>query len=118
MLYQEQQENRFEQEQTKFSLIQGDSVVLYVEPYDENNESISLDTIVSCKFKLSDYDFKWEFEKELVKEDGVLVLRLTSDETKNFKVDIHHYELEYTFVGGYVSTPNQWIFEVLDQINK
>ena len=117
MLYQSQEENRFEIEQTRMSLIQGDSVVLYVEPYD-GEEAIPLDKIESCKFKLSDYDFKEEFVKELVKEDGVLVLRLTSEETKDFKVDIHHYELEYTLIGGFVTTPNQWIFEVLDQINK
>ena len=59
-----------------------------------------------------------EFEKELTKNETAkrFELNVTSEESTNFDVASHIYEIEYTFKDGVVQTPNQWKFDVLDQI--
>ena len=61
-------------------------------------------------------DYVEEFRKEMQLEDDKFVLRLTSEETSKFTIDTHLYEIEYTLVGGAINTPNQWKFDILDQI--
>ena len=52
----------------------------------------------------------------MVLEGDKFVLRLTHDETSKFAIETHMYEIEYTLLGGAVNTPNQWKFDITDQI--
>lgn len=103
--------------QTRFYLTQGDSCVIRCKPKSDG-QPLPLTDVEKCLFKLSDLDYNEEFVKELVAEDDRFVLRLSTNETKNFSIDSHIYEFEYTLIGGAVQTPNQWRFEVTDQITE
>lgn len=109
------EKDKYGRNQTRYYLTQGDSCVIYATPY-KDGQSLPLDQVEKCIFKLSDSDYKQEFTKELSVFDGHFRLALTSEETKNFAVDTHIYEFEYTLVGGAVQTPNQWKFDIVDQI--
>lgn len=107
--------DRYGRSQTKYYLTQGDSATIYATPY-KDGEKLALGKIEKCLFKLSNYTYKEEFQKEMVSDGEKFVLRLTPEETAKFKVDTHFYEIEYTLIGGAVNTPNQWKFVVTDQI--
>ena len=107
--------DRYSRSQTHYYLTQGDSCTIYSTPY-KDGEKLSIDAVEKCIFKLSNQDYQQEFEKELIAEQDKFVLRLTHDETTNFSIDTHIYEIEYTLVGGAVQTPNQWRFDIVDQI--
>ena len=109
------EKDKYGRNQKRYYLTQGDSCVIYAIPY-QDGQALPLDQVEKCIFKLSDSDYKQEFTKELSVFDGHFRLVLTSEETKNFAVDTHIYEFEYTLVGGAVQTPNQWKFDIIDQI--
>ena len=101
--------------QIKYFLAQGDSLPIYSKPF-RNGEPLDLSLVEHCIFRLSNSDYEQEFKKDLELDVDKFVLRLTSEETKNFSVDTHFYEIEYTLVGGAVQTTNQWKFIITDQI--
>lgn len=107
--------DKYGKSQTHYYLTQGDSCTIYSTPY-KDGEKLSIDAVEKCLFKLSNSEYEQEFEKELVAENDKFVLRLTHDETQNFEIAKHIYEIEYTLVGGAVQTPNQYTFEIIDQI--
>lgn len=107
--------DKYERAQTRYYLTQGDSATIRSTPY-KDGEKLSVANVEKCIFKLSDSDYNEEFRKEMVLEGDKFVLRLTSDETGKFSIDTHIYEIEYTLVGGTVNTPNQWKFDIIDQI--
>lgn len=109
------EKDKYGRNQTHYYLTQGDSGVIYTRPY-KDGALLPVEQVEKCVFKLSDSDYKQEFTKELSVFDGHFRLALTSEETKNFAVDTHIYEFEYTLVGGAVNTPNQWKFDVTNQI--
>ena len=107
--------DKYGKQQTKYYLTQGDSLVIYAKPF-RDGQAMSPSFVEKCLFKLSNTSYEQEFEKEMVRDGDKFVLKLESEETKNFEVDTHIYEIEYTLSGGAVQTPNQWKFIVLDQI--
>ena len=109
--------DKYGDNQKHYYLTQGDSFTIYATPK-KDGQAISLDLISVCKFKLSDSAYVKEFEKELTKNETAkrFELNVTSEESTNFDVASHIYEIEYTFKDGIVQTPNQWKFDVLDQI--
>ena len=109
------EKDKYGRNQTRYYLTQGDSCTIYARPY-KNGALLPVENVEKCIFKLSDGDYKQEFTKELVLEDDKFVLRLGTEETSLFAVDTHYYEIEYTLVGGEVQTPNQWKFDIVDQI--
>lgn len=107
--------DKYEKEQVKYYLTQGDSLVIYAKPY-KDGEILPVEQVEKCTFKLSNLDYEQEFVKEMPLMGDKFVLRLTSEETATFEVETHIYEIEYTLVGGAVQTPNQWKFVIVDQI--
>lgn len=99
-------------------LTRGDSLTLYDTLYRDCEELLNLDLVKLGLFKLSDSDYKLIFEKELEKDTDInkYILRLTSDETKQLGVNTYIYELEYTLLGGEVSTTHQWKFTIENEI--
>lgn len=110
-----EEDKTFDKKQTHYYLTQGDSCVIYATPY-KDGEKLPLDYVERCVFKLSNDANILEFEKELVLEGEKFVLRLTHEETTEFTVEDHTYEIEYTLIGGAVQTPNRWTFTIEDQI--
>ena len=102
--------------QVHFYLNQGDNCTIRSTPCKCDGEKVPVENVVKCMFKLSDYDYKQEFEKEMTLDNDNFVLNLTHEETANFAVDRHIYEIEYTLIGDVVNTPNQWYFDIVDQI--
>lgn len=115
MFKREIETDKFGNNQSHFYLTQGDSCTIYSTPY-KNCEKLPVSEVEKCIFKLSNSDYVEEFRKEMQLEDDKFILRLTSEETGKFTIDTHLYEIEYTLVGGAINTPNQWKFDVLDQI--
>lgn len=109
------EKDKYNNSQTHYYLTQGDSCTIYAIPY-KDGAKMPIANIEKCIFKLSDTDYNQEFLKELVRDSERFILRLTSKETALFSVDTHYYEFEYTLTGGEVHTPNQWKFDVVDQI--
>jgi hypothetical protein len=109
------EEDKQGRSQTHYYLTQGDSCVIYATPY-KDGAKLPVDMVEKCLFKFSDSDYAEEFEKELELDGDKFVLRLTTEETAELSVDTHYYEVEYTLAGGAVQTPNQWKFDILDQI--
>lgn len=109
------EQDKYNNNQKKYFLTQGDSCVIYATPY-KNGQPLDVELVEKCKFKLSDLEYAQEFEKEMPLEGDKFVLRLTSEETKKFAVASHIYEIEYTLIGGAVQTPNQWKFVITEQI--
>ena len=109
------EKDKYGRNQTHYTLTQGDSCTIYAKPY-KDGALLPVENVEKCIFKLSDGDYKQEFSKELVLEGDKFVLRLVSEETSLFVVDSHIYEIEYTLTGGEVQTPNQWKFDIVDQI--
>lgn len=107
--------DKYGKTQTKYYLTQGDSLVIYAKPF-RDGMPMSPHMVEKCVFKLSNTSYEQEFIKEMVFDGEKFVLELESEETKNFEVETHIYEIEYTLAGGAVQTPNQWKFIVLDQI--
>lgn len=107
--------DKYSNSQTRYYLTQGDTCTIYATPY-KDGEKLSLDSVTKCIFKLSDTSYEQEFEKELTRGDDCFILKLTHDESSSFEITRHIYEFEYTLVGEEVATPNQWYFEILDQI--
>lgn len=107
--------DRFGKQQVHFYLTQGDTCTLYSIPY-KDGERLPLEDVEKCIFKLSDLDYKQEFEKECVLVDDRFVLKLTHEETSQFSVNQHIYEFEYTLIGDNVNTPIQYYFDIVDQI--
>ena len=101
--------------QTHFYLTQGDTCVIRSTPY-KDGQKLEPDKVEKCLFKLSDTEYVEQFQKEMVLEGDKFVLRLTHDETSKFAIETHMYEIEYTLLGGAVNTPNQWKFDITDQI--
>lgn len=110
-----QETDRYNNPQVHYYLTQGDSCTIRSTPY-KDGQILSPDSIEKCVFKLSDDSYVEEFSKELPEEDGKYVLRLTSEESAYLEIATHIYEFEYTLVGGEVHTPNQWEFDIVDQI--
>lgn len=109
------EEDKYGKTQVRFYLTQGDSAVIYSTPY-KDNMKLNVDLVDKCIFKLSNQNYEEEFRKDMFLENDKFVLRLTSEETTKFSVDTHIYEIEYTLNGGIVNTPNQWKFDITDQI--
>lgn len=107
--------DKYDVSQTHFYLTQGDSATIYSTPY-KDGVLLEPELVEKCVFKLSTQEYIEEFSKELVFQEGKFVLRLTSDETSKFAIGKHIYEIEYTLAGGTTNTPNQWKFDILDQI--
>ena len=109
--------DKYGKNQKHYYLTQGDSATIYSKPY-KNGELVDISLVDNCVFKLSDSDYKQEFSKvlELDSVNGRFVLNLTSEETTNFLVDQHFYEIQYTLIGGEVQTSNSWKFDIVDQI--
>lgn len=103
--------------QTHYYLTQGDSCTIRSTPY-KNGEMVDVSEVQSCRFKLGNLDHKQEFEKELVLSGDHFVLKLTHEDTKDFDVAQHLYEIEYTMTDGDVQTPHSWKFDITDQISK
>lgn len=109
------EKDKYGNSQTHYYLTQGDSCTIYAIPY-KDGERLSIDQITKCVFKLSDTDYNQEYKKELTRGEDKFILKLTTEETSLFTIDEHYYEFEYTLLGGEVQTPNQWKFDIVDQI--
>lgn len=107
--------DKLEFNQAHFYLTQGDSATIYSYPK-KDGELIDFELIEKCLFKLSNSDYKEIFTKELIKDTDKFILELTHEDTTSIPVDTYIYEIEYTFVDGTVNTPNQWKFDILEQI--
>lgn len=107
--------DKYGKSQTRYYLTQGDSCTIYTTPY-KDGERLSVDLVIKCVFKLSNDEYKQEFEKELELDGDKFVLKLTHEETSGFDIATHIYEIEYTLAGGEVQTPHQWKFDIINQI--
>lgn len=109
--------DKFGNEQKHYYLTQGDSCTITSTPY-KNGELVEVSKVSGCKFKFASLDYKREFEKELSLANDHFVLKLTHEDTKDFGVGQHLYEIEYTMTDGDVQTPHSWKFDILNQISE
>lgn len=107
--------DKYGKQQTHYYLTQGDTCTIYARPI-QKGELVPVENVERCVFKISDASYTQEFEKDCFLRDGKFVLKLTHEESKSLEVASHIYEFEYTLVGGDVATPNQWKFDIVDQI--
>ena len=107
--------DKYGKQQTHYYLTQGDSCTIYARPI-QKGELVPVENVSRCVFKLSDSSYAKEFEKDCYLNEDKFVLKLTSEESSRLEVAQHIYEIEYTLVGGDVATPNQWKFDIIDQI--
>lgn len=104
--------------QVHFFLTRGDSCYIYITPK-KNGQPISFDLIDKCVFKLSTLQNVLEFEKELelASSGDKYLLRLTPEETYNFKVGSHIYEIKYKLNDEEdMNTANRWTFDITPTI--
>ena len=101
-----------------YYLTQGDSCKIYSHPKTKDGEKVPLENVEKCIFKLSTPDYIEEFSKELVPFDDCMALRLTSEESNEFRLGHHRYEFEYKFLGGDVETTNIGKFDIEPQIKE
>lgn len=109
--------DKYGKQQKHYYLTQGDSCTIYARPI-KNGEVLPLQDVEKCVFKLSDSAYTEEFSKECYIQEDKFVLKLSSQESALLEIAQHIYEFEYTLVGGDVATPNQWKFDIIDQIVK
>lgn len=107
--------DKYGKQQTHYYLTQGDSCTIYARPI-QNGELVPVENVQKCLFKISDSSYTQEFVKDCYLMDGKFVLKLTAEESAKLEIAQHIYEFEYTLVGGDVATPNQWKFDIVDQI--
>lgn len=107
--------DKFGKQQTHYYLTQGDSCTIYARPI-QKGVPMPVSDVEKCIFKMSDLSYVEEFSKECFVQEDKFVLKLTHEETSKFEIAQHIYEFEYTLSGGEVATPNQWKFDIIDQI--
>ena len=99
-----------------YYLTQGDSCKIYSHPKTKNGETIPLENVEQCVFKISTTEYVQEFSKPLVPFDNCMAFRLTPEESSNLALGHHRYEIEYTFLGGDIETTNIGKFDIEPQI--
>ena len=109
--------DKFENEQKHYYLTQGDSCTITATPY-RDGEKVDVSEVAKCVFKLATLDYKREFTKELSLSGDHFVLKLRHDDTKDWSVGQHYYEIEYTMTDDDVQTPHSWKFDILNQIQE
>lgn len=107
--------DKYGKQQTHYYLTQGDTCTIYARPV-QGGELVPVENVERCVFKLSDSSYSQEFSKECVLREDKFVLKLTHEESAKLEIASHIYEFEYTMVGGDVATPNQWKFDIINQI--
>lgn len=107
--------DRYGKQQTHYYLTQGDSCTIYARPI-QSGQLVPMENIEKCLFKISDSAYTQELLKECYIQEDKFVLKLTPEESSKLEVGLHIYEFEYTLVGGDIATPNQWKFNIVDQI--
>ena len=99
--------------QTNLFLTQGDIAVLTAEPVFENLDYDASD-ISSITFILSNADMVQEYSKTFTNNnDGTYGLTLDSEDTDDFSIGMHNYEIVYTFDDDNVFTSNTGIVNIL-----
>lgn len=111
----EKEIDKYGREQTHYWLTQGDSCTITAKPF-KNGETVDVDSVSKCIFKLASSSYTKEFEKELTRASDHFVLKLTHEETSSFAVSSHLYEIEYLMNDGDVQTPHSWKFDIINQI--
>ena len=109
--------DKYGNSQKHYYLTQGDSCTITSTPY-KNGEIVNVSEIQKCLFKLATSEYVREFEKELSLSGDHFVLKLTHDDTKDWDVTQHLYEIEYTMKDGDVQTPHSWKFDIVNQITE
>ena len=109
--------DKFGNEQKHYYLTQGDSCTITATPY-KGDEKVDVSEVAECNFKLATLDYKKEFSKKLELAGDHFVLKLTHDDTKDWSVSQHYYEIEYTMIDNDVQTPHSWKFDILNQITE
>ena len=109
--------DKYGNEQKHYYLTQGDSCTITATPY-KNDEKVDVAEVSGCTFKLATLDYKREFKKELSLSGDHFVLKLTHEDTKDWAVGQHYYEIEYLMQDNDVQTPHSWKFDILNQISE
>lgn len=113
----EKEEDMFGKPQVHYWLTQGDSCSIQSTPYDDKGEIVDPTLIAAVKFKI--YNTKTRiivFEKQMtVFDSNSYLLEMTAEESAAIPLGDYRYEIEYTFTGGAVQTPNQYDFTITEQ---
>ena len=107
--------DKYGNEQTHYYLTQGDSCTITSTPY-KDGEMVDVSEVSECKFKLASLDYNKEFGKDLYLSGDHFVLKLTHEDTKDWAVGQHIYEIEYLMKDDDVQTPHSWKFDIVNQI--
>lgn len=112
------EEDKYESEQIRYYLTQGDTCGLKFRPINpETGEAVSHALISRILFKLYKNDSSREciYHKEFSYLDNEYWLFKMLSEENTFAVGRYKYEIEVTMLDGDVNTPNQWYFEIIEQ---
>lgn len=119
------EEDKYESEQIRYYLTQGDSCGIRFKPVNpDTGEVINRNRIEQIVFKLYKNDntrecifhkaFVYTEEEGDVEGEGWWTFYILRSEN-TFPVDKYKYEIEVTLDGGFVNTPNQWFFHITEQ---
>lgn len=112
------EEDKYESEQIRYYLTQGDACGIRFRPINpDTGEVISHERIEQIVFKLYKNDSTREciFHKAFAYEGDEYWLFYILPQENTFDVDKYKYEIEVTLDGGFVNTPNQWFFHIIEQ---
>ena len=115
------EEDKYENQQIKYYLTQGDSCGLLFRPINpDTGEVIPRASIQQIVFKLYKNDntreciFHKAFAYDTQADNGQWLFYMLPAEN-TFEVNKYKYEIEVTLNGGFVNTPNQWYFIITEQ---
>ncbi len=110
--------DRFDEEQVRLYVTQGDAFSVDVTPilYDDKGEELTVDVMQDACFKIYDKEtLECMLCKHGVKLSPNKFLIVVNADENVLPIGKYKYEIEYTFVDGKPYTTNQYYIEILDQ---